>query len=70
MKTKAEEHLPEIEWYDLKAELLESDPEEREKIYSACGIDSNGTQYIGSAVFVCDELQCVRDIEKLTTSKY
>lgn len=65
MKTKATELLPEIEWEDLQEELLESDPEERMKVYKTTGVDSKGNTYTGSAYFFSDELDEIRDIELL-----
>jgi hypothetical protein len=64
MITKANDEFPEIEWEDLKTELLESDPEERMKIYIAIGIDKDGKEYKGNAIFICDELEKIEHIEE------
>jgi len=65
MITKATEDFPEIEWEDLKKDLLYSDAEEREEIYLTTGIDKEGVLYFGSAVFVCGEFEGIKDIDKV-----
>lgn len=67
MTTKATENFPEIEWEDLKQDLLETDSEEREEIYLTTGMDKEGVLYFGSAVFVCGEFEGIKDIEKVIT---
>lgn len=63
MKTSATREHPEIEWADLKTELLEKDVDERMEVYIAEGVDVFGNEYVGSAEFFCDELNEVKDIE-------
>lgn len=63
MTTAANQDHPEITWDDLQTELLENDPEERSKTYIAEGFDVFGNEYIGSALFVCDELEKIEYIE-------
>jgi hypothetical protein len=65
MTTKATEDFPEIEWEDLKQDLLCSDVEEREEIYLTTGMDKEGVLYFGSAVFVCGEFEGIKDIDKV-----
>lgn len=65
MNTEATKEFPEIEWEDLKQDLIHSDPEERESVYVTTGTDKEGNLYFGSAVFVCDEFLCIKDIEKV-----
>ena len=48
MTTKATENFPEIEWEDLKQDLLSTDSEEREEIYLTTGMDKEGVLYFGS----------------------
>lgn len=67
MTTKATENFPEIEWEDLKQDLLSTDSEEREEIYLTTGMDKEGVLYFGSAVFVCGEFEGIKDIEKVIT---
>lgn len=63
MRTEATSNHPAIEWDDLKTELIESDSEERSKTFIAIGYDDFGNMYMGSAVFVCDELEKIEEIE-------
>ena len=65
MKTKASEDFPEIEWDDLKTELLESDPDERMTTYIATGKGTNGKDYTGTATFFHDEFSEITDIEEI-----
>jgi len=67
MTTKSTSVFPEIEWEDLKKDLLAIDSEEREEIYLTTGIDKEGVLYFGSAVFVCGEFEGIKDIEKVIT---
>ena len=67
MTTKPTENFPEIEWEDLKQDLLSTDSEEREEIYLTTGMDKEGVLYFGSAVFVCGEFEGIKDIEKVIT---
>lgn len=67
MTTQATENFPEIEWDDLKQDLLATDSEEREEIYLTTGMDKEGVLYFGSAVFVCGEFEGIKDIEKVIT---
>lgn len=67
MTTQATENFPEIEWDDLKQDLLATDSEEREEIYLTTGTDKEGVLYFGSAVFVCGEFEGIKDIEKVIT---
>lgn len=53
-----------IEFDDLHYELLERDPEERMEVYIALGEGNDGKKYKGSAVFFCDELDSIDDIEE------
>lgn len=67
MTTKSTADFPEIEWEDLKQDLLSTDSEEREEIYLTTGMDKEGVLYFGSAVFVCGEFEGIKDIEKVIT---
>lgn len=63
MKTAATNDFPEIEWEDLKQELVESDNEERMKVYSTTGVDVSGNTYTGSAFFYADIFEEIKYIE-------
>jgi hypothetical protein len=63
MTTAANKDHPEIIWGDLKTELLDKDPEEREENYVAEGHDIFGNEYAGTAQFICGELEAIKDIE-------
>lgn len=53
-----------IEFDDLQAELLYSDPEERMEGFKATGTGDDGKNYVASAAFFCDELDSIDDIEE------
>ena len=63
MKTKATDQFPEIEWEI--GDLLDRDIDERMEVFIAEGEDANGNKYSGSAYYVCDSFEEIRDIEKL-----
>lgn len=64
MITEQTELLPRIEW-EITAEILEQDPEERFISYNAIGKGDDGKTYSGSAEYVCDELEGIKDIEEI-----
>ena len=64
MITKATADLPEIDWIDQHT-LLSNDIDEREEVYHAEGIGTNGKYYIGIATFSCDELIEITEIYEL-----
>lgn len=53
-----------IEFDDLHYELLERDTEERMEVYICTGEGNDGKKYKGDAVFFCDELDSIDDIEE------
>jgi len=63
MKTKATNEFPEIEWEF--SDLLDCDIEERMEVFNAEGEDADGNKYSGSAYYICDRFEEIRDIEKL-----
>lgn len=63
-KTPPTEDFPEIVWE--QDELLERDPEERERTYKMIGMDVGGNKYEATGVYVCGELELIHDIELLT----
>lgn len=63
-KTPPTEDFPEIEWE--QDELLERDPEERERTYKMFGMDASGNKYEATGVFVCGELELMHNVELLT----
>lgn len=67
MITKATAEFPEIQW-DWKAnDILEIDPEERLIVYNAAGADENGNKYTGTAHFICNEIDEIKDITLVQT---
>ena len=55
--------LPEIFW-EL-GDVIDSDPEERMKVYEAAGYDAEGNNYTGSAYFFAGVFEQMEGIEKL-----
>ena len=55
--------LPLIFW-EL-GDVIDTDPEERMKVYEAAGYDKEGSSYIGSAYFFAGEFEQMEGIEKL-----
>ncbi len=64
-KTPATENYPEIEWEDLKEELLDSDIDERMEVYRTTGMGTDGKTYSGSAYFFSGEFDDIKDIEEI-----
>ena len=54
---------PAITW-EL-GDVLDTDPEERMKVYEAAGCDAEGNNYTGSAYFFAGVFEQMEDIEKL-----
>jgi len=65
MKTPATKQFPEIDWDVDSKDILESDIDERMKIFGARGWGLDGKDYFGSAVYFCEEFYEMRDIEKI-----
>lgn len=63
IKTIAHDDLPEITW-EL-GDVIDSDPEERMKVYEASGYDKEGRSYTGSAYFFAGEFEQMEGVEKL-----
>lgn len=61
--TPQHDDLPEIYW-EL-GDVLDTDPEERMKVYEASGYDNEGNSYTGSAYFFAGIFEQMEDIEKL-----
>ncbi len=62
---KKDEILPHIKWdIDFK-DCVDEDIDERMKVYIATGVDESGQEYVGSAYFFADELEGIRDIERI-----
>lgn len=61
--TQSNDQWPCIEWEI--GDLMEFDPEERMEVFDAFGKDKNGRSYSGSAYFFCNELDEIKDIERL-----
>jgi hypothetical protein len=55
--------LPQIEW-EL-GDVLDTDPEERMKVYEAAGYDKEGNSYVASAYYFAGVFEQMEDIEKL-----
>jgi hypothetical protein len=64
MKTPPTNEFPEIDWDETDI-LLEEDIDERLQVWHSVGVDSYGRKYLGSAHYVCGELEGIRDIEKI-----
>ncbi len=54
-----------IDWYDLKHDLLERDPEERMQVWECRGQDEFANEYVGSIEYCCDEIVQLYNIQKL-----
>ncbi len=63
MKTKATNEFPEIEWEI--GDLLDRDIDERMEVFNAEGEDAEGNEYSGSAYYICDRFEEIKDIERL-----
>lgn len=63
IQTPANKDFPEISW-EL-GDVLDSDPEERMKVYDAAGTDAEGNNYSGSAYFFAGEFEQMEGIERL-----
>ena len=61
--TPQTDDLPLIFW-EL-GDVIDSDPEERMKVYEAAGYDKEGCSYTGSAYFFAGEFEQMEDIKKL-----
>ena len=61
--TPATDNLPEIFW-EL-GDVIDTDPEERMKVYEAAGCDASGGNYLGSAYFFAGVFGQMEDIERL-----
>ena len=61
--TIAYDDLPEITW-EL-GDVIDSDPEERMKVYEASGYDKEGRSFTGSAYFFAGEFEQMEGVEKL-----
>lgn len=61
MKTRATDQWPEIDW-EIGA-VLSTDPEEREVVFAAKGVDAAGNEYEGWAVYSCGEFERMEGIE-------
>lgn len=59
--TKANGVFPKIEWEEH--ELIESDPDERMKVYRAEGEGSDGNTYSGSAYYFAGTFEEIKDID-------
>ena len=61
--TYPHDDLPEITW-EL-GYVIETDPEERMKVYEAAGYDSEGRSYVASAYFFAGVFEQMEGVEKL-----
>ena len=61
--TPATDNLPEIFW-EL-GDVIDTDPDERMKVYEAAGCDASGGNYLGSAYFFAGVFEQMEGIEKL-----
>ena len=61
--TIANDNLPQIEW-EL-GDVLDTDPDERMKVYEASGYDKAGNSYVASAYFFAGVFEQMEGIEKL-----
>ena len=61
--TPKSDRFPEISW-EL-GDVLDSDPEERMKVYDAAGYDAEGNSYSGSAYFFAGVFEQMEGIERL-----
>ena len=55
--------LPEITW-EL-GDVINTDPDERMKVYEAAGYDSEGRSYVASAYFFAGVFEQMEGVEKL-----
>jgi len=63
IQTPATNNLPEIFW-EL-GDVIETDPDERMKVYEAAGYDKEGNSYTGSAYFFAGVFEQMEGVEKL-----
>ena len=61
--TIANDNLPQIEW-EL-GDVIDTDPDERMKVYEASGYDKEGCSYVASAYFFAGIFEQMEDIERL-----
>jgi hypothetical protein len=61
--TIAHDNWPEITW-EL-GDVLDTDPEERMKVYDASGYDKEGNSYVASAYFFAGIFEQMEGVEKL-----
>jgi hypothetical protein len=61
--TIAHDDYPEICW-EL-GDVLDTDPDERMKVYEAAGYDKAGNSYVGSAYFFAGVFEQMEGIERL-----
>ncbi|MFA5196148.1 MAG: hypothetical protein WC401_10160 [Bacteroidales bacterium] len=61
--TPQHDDLPEITW-EL-GDVIDTDPEERMKVYEASGYDKEGCSYVASAYFFAGVFEQMEGIEKL-----
>ena len=61
--TPQHDDLPEIQW-EL-GDVLDTDPEERMKVYEAAGYDKAGNSYVASAYFFDGVFEQMEGVEKL-----
>jgi len=61
--TYPHDDLPEITW-EL-GDVLDTDPEERMKVYEAAGYDKEGCSYVASAYFFAGVFEQMEGVEKL-----
>jgi len=54
-----------IEWEIQWKDVIDSDPEERMKVYIATGTDAKGKEYQGSAYYYAGILDKIGDIEEV-----
>ena len=61
--TIANDNLPQIEW-EL-GDVIDTDPDERMKVYEASGYDKEGCSYVASAYFFAGVFEQMEGVEKL-----
>lgn len=64
--TEQKDGFPKIEWETN--ELIDRDTDERMEVYSLHGVDDSGNQYSGIATYFIDQLDSIKDIEKITSN--
>jgi len=61
--TYPHDDIPEITW-EL-GDILDTDPDERMKVYEAAGYDKSGNSYVASAYFFAGVFEQMEGVERL-----